>query len=231
MLDNKPLFSYLKSENPNHPTMNPKKEISPQNRREFLLKTLSSCALCCIAAPNLLAAAVRMNDPKNATEDKFLNASGMTCKDVFNFAYRDNYIPAMKNLSLIAGKEKLLEMLKESSSMVNPAIIKYWETTYPEKSLGNWIADIEVSLNSELYKNALTFEIFNKTDTSVEMKVTECLWAQTFREADAAEIGFAGICYADYATTKAFNPKMKFIRSKTLMEGGDCCQSQYEMEG
>jgi hypothetical protein len=211
--------------------MDPKKEIFPQNRREFLLKTFSSCALCYLAAPSLLAAAVRMNDPNLGPEDKFLNPSGMTCQDVFNFAYRDNYIPAMKNLSKIAGTEKVIEMLKESSSMVNEAMVKYWEATYPERSLKDWIADSQVFLNNELYKNALSFEVVNSTDTAYEMKITECLWAKTFREADAADIGYAGICYSDYATTKAFNPKLKFIREKTLMEGGDCCQARYEMEG
>jgi hypothetical protein len=210
--------------------MRPQEKKTPQNRREFLLKAFSSCAVCCFAGPNLLAAAIKGDNPELGTDDKFLNPSGMTCQDVFNFAYRDNYIPVLKNLCKIAGKEKVIEMLKESSSMVNEAMIKYWEATYPERSLKDWIADSQIFLNNELYKNALSFEIVSNTDKVYEMKITECLWAKTFREADAADIGYAGVCYGDYATTRAFNPKLKFIREKTLMEGGDCCQAKYEME-
>jgi len=211
--------------------MHPKKQISPQNRRDFLLKVVSSCAFCGLAAPNLLAAAIRMNDPAASPEDKFLNPANMNCQDVYNFAYRDNYIPAMKNLSKLMGRDKLLSMLKESSSMVNEAVIKYWESTYPERTLKNWVKDSELMFGNDLYKNALTFEVVNNTDTLYELKITQCLWAKTFREADAADIGYASICYSDYAVTKAYNPKMQFIREKTLMEGADCCQPKYVMEG
>ena len=86
-------------------------------------------------------------------------------------------------------------------------------------------------MNNELYKNTLTYEVVSNTDNVYEMKISECLWAKTFREAEAGDIGFAGICYGDYATTRAFNPKLKFTREKTLMEGADCCQARYEMEG
>jgi hypothetical protein len=178
-----------------------------------------------------MAAAMRKNDPEFGTEDKFLEPSGMTCQDVFNFAYRDNYIPVMQNLSKIAGREKILNMLKESTSIVSETLIKYWESTYPERSLNDWLADMQVMLGNEPYKNALSFEILNRTDTSYDMKITECLWAKTFREAGAADIGYAGLCHGDYATTKAFNSNLKFSREKTLMEGGDCCKARYEMEG
>jgi hypothetical protein len=48
---------------------------------------------------------------------------------------------------------------------------------------------------------------------------------------NAADIGFATVCFTDYATAAAFNPKLKMIRSKTLMQGHDCCNHRYVMEG
>lgn len=60
-----------------------------------------------------------------------------------------------------------------------------------------------------------------------EIKVTEYLTADIFRESDAADIGFACVCHADYALPIAFNPKAKMIRDKTLMEGHDCCNHRY----
>jgi hypothetical protein len=163
-------------------------------------------------------------------EDKSLNSAGMTCQDVFNFAYRDNYIPLMVKIGKIAGKENMLQMLMEASSMVDKNIVAYWEMTYPNRTINDWLADLEQFSSSELCKNALSCEILNKTAASFEMKITECLWAKTFRNADAAEIGYAGICFGDYATTRAFNPKLKFTRDKVLMKGDDCCHATYEME-
>jgi len=57
----------------------------------------------------------------------------------------------------------------------------------------------------------------------------ECLWAKTFREADAGDIGYAGCCYGDYGMTKSFNPKLKLERNKTLMQGHDCCHFKWSM--
>jgi hypothetical protein len=60
--------------------------------------------------------------------------------------------------------------------------------------------------------------------------MTECLWAKTFLDANAADIGFACVCFPDYAVAQAFNPKMKMIRDKTLMQGHDCCNHRYVIE-
>lgn len=59
--------------------------------------------------------------------------------------------------------------------------------------------------------HTLTMEIIQDTDSVFEMKVTECLWAKTFRESKAADLGFKCICCADYVTAKAFSPKITLI--------------------
>ena len=77
----------------------------------------------------------------------------------------------------------------------------------------------------------LTDEVIEQTETFVHSKITECLWSKTFREANAADIGFAAVCYPDYAMTSAFNPKIKLVRPTTLMQGHDCCDFRYHWEG
>jgi hypothetical protein len=51
-----------------------------------------------------------------------------------------------------------------------------------------------------------------------------------FREEDAAGMGYAAICYPDYAVASGFNPKLKLVRTKTLMQGHECCNHRYVME-
>ncbi len=62
------------------------------------------------------------------------------------------------------------------------------------------------------------------------MRVSECLTATVFREADAAHIGYAAVCHADFALPEGFNPKIRLVRTKTLMKGHDCCNHRYVWE-
>jgi hypothetical protein len=86
-----------------------------------------------------------------------------------------------------------------------------WDTLDPP------IEDAE--RRKRFWSNALTSQRIERTPKSYEMKITECLWAQTFREAHAADLGFATICYQDEAMAAAFDPRLKLTRTKTLMKG------------
>lgn len=63
-------------------------------------------------------------------------------------------------------------------------------------------------------------------DTRQAYRFTRCLWAEVFRELDAADIG-VWICRNDGPTAAAYNPAIRFERTKTLMEGDDCCDHIY----
>ena len=81
-----------------------------------------------------------------------------------------------------------------------------------------------------LYRHALSFEILEDKPTVFEARVTECLWAKTFRDADAADIGYVSMCYPDLASAPIYNPKIKLTLTKTLMQGNDCCNHRWVLE-
>jgi hypothetical protein len=196
------------------------------NRREFLRKTFSSCAFCCFASPFTFASD-RINLITSDQKHKFESDSGMTMQQVYNYAFKENYIPVMKNLMKQIGKENFLEMLKKSSSMLYESD----ENTYfknKERTLKTW-SDFSKKLIENM-SNVLTGEILTDTENVLEIKYTECLYAKTFQEADAGDIGYASLCYQDYPWTKQFNPNLKLIREKTLMQGHDCCHFKWVME-
>jgi len=60
------------------------------------------------------------------------------------------------------------------------------------------------------------------TDTRQVYRFTRCMWAEVFAELDALDIGF-WLCEGDVPMASAFNPAIGFQRTKTLMEGDDCC--------
>ena len=59
--------------------------------------------------------------------------------------------------------------------------------------------------------------------------MNECLYAKTFRENDAGDIGYAAICIADFAVTDEFNKSIKLTRNSCLMKGDSCCLFEYSM--
>ena len=196
------------------------------DRREFLRKTMSSCAFCCLAAP-IAFASDRINPITTDQQHKFQSDSGMTMQHVYNFAFKENYIPAMKNLMKQIGKEKFLEMLKKSSEMLYEED-EDADFKNKERTLKTW-SDFSKKLIENM-RNVITGEILTDNENVLEIRYTECLYAKTFREADAADIGYAGLCYQDYPWTKQFNPKLRLIREKTLMQGHDCCHFKWVME-
>ncbi len=202
--------------------------MGKNNRRAFLRKTFSSCALCCLGGTGTMIAGARSPVLPSRQIHKFKMDAGMTMEQVFGVAYQKDYIPTMKMMMRQMGNRKFLEMLKKSSEMrftpeANPEVEK------GEISMTEFVALIKGMAEGPA-KLIQTAEFTEENDHVFEMKITECLWAKTFREADAAQIGYAGICYQDYAWSKSLNPKLTLYREKTLMQGGDCCINRWVME-
>jgi len=206
-----------------------------KSRRQFFSEILPAGSLLCLGCGHLLSCAKSEEKPavpeeKGAVptaQHKFLEDSGMSFQEVYDFAFKEFYIPIMKNLANEIGKDEFIEMLKRARSELSKQ-----EGQNLAKSLGkNDMASLAAFLKDNvLSNNAYTDEIVEDTDQAFAANTTECLYAKTFREADAADIGYAAMCHGDYAFTHAFNPKMKYTRTKTLMQGDDCCNHRQVLE-
>jgi hypothetical protein len=54
-------------------------------------------------------------------------------------------------------------------------------------------------------------------------KITACPLAEFFREENEQEIGRL-YCEQDFAMVASYNPKIRFEKGKSLMEGDECCE-------
>lgn len=63
----------------------------------------------------------------------------------------------------------------------------------------------------------------------VRYRFTKCRWAEIFHELGRPDIG-RWFCESDYSICRAFNPKMKLKRTKTLMNGDDFCDHEFFIE-
>jgi len=208
-------------------------------RREFLQGMFPAGALLCSGC-GLLSAADRVQDsPQNkAARHKFLEDSGLTMSEAFRFAFQWTYIPLMKELAAQIGREKLVEMVKEATGVYGGQWARDYARRLQKKDLDaffSWDVLDPTIENAEhrkhLWSHLYTTQTIEHTPKSFEMKFTECLCAQTCREVTAADLGFATIWYGDEAMAAAVDPRLKLTRTKTLMEGDDCCHFRWVWEG
>jgi hypothetical protein len=139
-----------------------------------------------------------------------------------------NYIPLLEFLSEELGRERLITLLKKHAEEQGTVLGQMFAKRFG----GSDFAILKKIFNPESpnFKNALTMSIVEDTATVHEIKVTECIFASTFLEAKAGDLGFATICYADYNMASGFNPKVRMVRDKTLMQGHPYCNHRYLLE-
>jgi len=140
-----------------------------------------------------------------------LENSGMSYQEVCDFAFKEFYVPFMQSLEEQIGREKFMEILKRAGDENGAQRGRIAAKNLPKNDLAAYAASIK---NNEYFIHILTYEIVEETDEAFEMRITECLWAKTFLEANATDIGYATLCHTDYAYIPAYNPKIKFIRIK-----------------
>ena len=66
-----------------------------------------------------------------------------------------------------------------------------------------------------------------RSTTTAQMKVTYCPIAEMARKIGQEKWGYLCYCCDDVSIVKGFNPNIQFQRTKTLMEGYDCCDHFY----
>lgn len=203
-----------------------------QNRRQFL-KMMSAGSLLCFGCGHLCASP--QTDYKSmvlAGKEKWQDDSKMSFERVFNFTY-ENIILKIRLLADIMGKdmgrEKFLDYLEEAAKKSGEVDAEdYAKKLGGKRDLKTYATEFREP--DYLVSHILTFKILQDTDKVFESKITNCLWAKTFQKYGIPDIGAAMFCNRDFATAKAFNPKIQLYRTKTIMKGDDHCNHRWVYE-
>ncbi len=198
---------------------------APADRRVFL-KAFCAGSFLCLGCNRLQAATD--GEPRQAA-DSFLADARMSFKDVWAFAYARGSVPLLKALAEDLGRERLVEMVKAASTRTVEASVRKQAPPAPGNTLDAFVADT-LDPGNWFWTHVVSLDVVEKTPRVVEVRVRRCLWAQTFREANAGDIGYAMVCHTDFAAAPAFNPKMRMTRTKTLMQGDDHCNHRWVVE-
>ena len=159
---------------------------------------------------------------------KYAESSDMTFQEVYDFAFK-SYVPILQNLARELGEEHFLQALRKAAWA---DALRSGQEDASRLACNDFAAfNAWATQPSRFWKHVLTFEIVQDTPQAFEILVTDCLWARTFRDIGAADIGYELVCHPDHAYCQGFNPKISMHRSKTLMQGQDSCNHCWVWEG
>lgn len=190
---------------------------SQPGRRQFLSAVLPACLLCC---PASVRGQSENKSESETGKHKFQKSWGHTYEEAFRWRY-GYYMDIMEGFSRYLGREKLIDMIKRA---VDESTMAHARND-PDFSFTRWLE------GGGIYANMMSKRIVEKNDRAYEMHVTECLWAETFRKRNAADLGYATVCYGDFADARASHPKLILKRTRTIMEGHGFCNHRWEWNG
>ncbi len=204
-------------------------------RRDFIVRTVPACAATCLALKGAAVAASAGQPqgqaqgqaaatPKHKFDSEY--PAKLTYRQMFQLRYGATFIPLIEVMKKSLGQEKTIAMLTQMTEQGAAA-----QAQTVAKQSGNDLAALKKVYGNPQLANIWTPEVVRDTESIYELRVTECLWASTFRQANLAEEGHAVVCLADFALVKALNPKIELKRDKTLMQGHDYCNHCYTVKG
>gem|GEM_PF-350941 len=197
-------------------------------RREFIARVVPACALACFSAGDMFAMpAAGEEKPIQQdlhTFDKEFDGK-LTYRQYMDGRYKE-FIWLAKALDGEWGEERTIEFLKRITAEKMTAYGRKQAISLADNSFESYVRQFRLG-----YGNTLKMNIVEDTPAAFELEVTECIWADTFLRAGAAKIGYASVCWGDYAWAESFNEKITMVRDKTLMQGHECCNHRYLWKG
>ena len=134
--------------------------------------------------------------------------------------------PVLKTFSRQFGEERVREILIG----VHMAAAREYGRALA-RSLGTAsIADLVRESRNWSAGGALEEEVLEETDRTFFLNVTRCRYAEEYEKLGIRNWGVALSCCRDMGFIQGFNPRMKLVRTQTVMEGAPYCDFRYYLE-
>jgi hypothetical protein len=103
--------------------------------------------------------------------------------------------------------------------------------TLAEEYSGNSIAELSKIVKEVWAKDdGLEIKMIKETEKELFFDVSYCGYAEIYEKLGVKKLGCILSCIRDFYFLEGFNPRITLKRSKTIMEGGDCCDFRYVEE-
>jgi fumarate reductase iron-sulfur subunit len=123
------------------------------------------------------------------------------------------------------GEERALEIVRE----VIVSLARESGETLRALAGGDGLEDFAKGMARWSQDDAVTSDLLEFTPEKISMNTTRCRYAEMYRELGMADLGFVLSCARDFALVEGFNPKIKLERTRTIMEGAECCDFRFTL--
>lgn len=149
----------------------------------------------------------------------------LTHRERFDLEYASHFIPLLKILAEDIGHEAVIEYLLKLAIQEAEEYAAYVVESKGKNDLTVFKEDY--SPTTPGISDILTIEVVEDSDDAYTIEITECIWAEVFREAGMAEFGHAAVCCGDVPFAECINPQITLDLEGTLMEGKEACRLRY----
>lgn len=149
----------------------------------------------------------------------------LTHRERFELEYASHFIPLLKLLEGEIGREHVIQLLQEMALQEAKEYAEYVVEAKGRNDLSVFKQDYNPTTPG--IRDILTIEVVEDTEEAYGIKITECLWAEVFRKADAADYGYAAVCYGDVPFAHFVNSQIDLDLEGTIMEGKPFCMLRY----
>jgi hypothetical protein len=126
------------------------------------------------------------------------------------------------------GFDKTIEVAKK---VINKDAIESGKKLAQEYS-GNSVSEL-TKIVKEVWAqdDAMKIQMIRENVHELFFDITYCGYAQMYEEMGIKELGFILSCSRDFPFMQGFNPEIELTRTKTIMEGAECCDFRYKKRG
>jgi len=134
-------------------------------------------------------------------------------------------VPLVKALQAELGEERANHLVRTALGDIYRRYGEAFWRKKNEKNLGKVVASAFVTYAGD---NALEYRVIEQSEDAFEFDVTECRYAEFYKELGEPELGFLLVCGADFPVAEGFGPDISLTRTQTIMQGASHCDFRYK---
>jgi len=132
-------------------------------------------------------------------------------------------VPVIRVVSQRIGWDETLTVLKE----VNQQEAFQRGRSMAEEMEQNGIEELVDEVAGWGCGGVWEMDVLEQTPTTYFFNVTSCPYYEKYLELELDEFGVYFSCCRDEPFARGFNPQLRLVRTKTIMEGADHCDFRY----
>ncbi|SRR5258706_8811884 len=136
-------------------------------------------------------------------------------------------VPLVKALQEELGEERANAIVREALGDLYRKYGEKWWQARAARDLGEKVAS---AFEMFAAGDALKYEVLRETPEALDLNVTECRYAEFYKEIGAPELGFLLTCSGDVGF---FHPEgfgAKLTVTQTIMQGASHCDFRYALK-